>query len=184
MARILKEKGEEVALLALIETVAVPPGLSNWKYYLHRLACTVRMRPKRFWLYAREKLQYYRDSRLARRMRFRALVESELASENEESGHKLKRLERVYNINLRALRQYHSRFYPGKVTLFNAAEADPALIPDPQYGWVGLAQEIETHLTPGDHNTMLSEPRVRVLAEKLKKCAQEAREQSGNRSRL
>jgi thioesterase domain-containing protein len=54
--------------------------------------------------------------------------------------------------------------------LFNAEEQDPAQIPDPLYGWPGLAGEIETHTISGNHDTILMEPHVQALAKKLAMC--------------
>ena len=68
--------------------------------------------------------------------------------------------------NSRALGGYRTKFYPGKVILFNAVDQDPALIVDPLYGW-SLAENIEAHIIPGNHDTILMEPNVKVLADKL-----------------
>ena len=69
--------------------------------------------------------------------------------------------------NLKALRSYLPGPYPGRVTLFRAAEA-AAQPPDPTFGWRGLAAGgVEVHEVPGDHDTMVREPHVRVLAERL-----------------
>ncbi|NEP35277.1 MAG: hypothetical protein F6K38_28820, partial [Moorea sp. SIO3B2] len=41
----------------------------------------------------------------------------------------------------------------------------------PLNGWDGMAASgIEVHHIPGDHISMMLEPNVRVLAEKLKAC--------------
>ena len=114
-------------------------------------------------------------------MRFRQVdVGEDEAHLTEATEKRLANLEVVYNANLEALRHYRSSFYPGEVTLFNAAEKDPALIPDPEYGWVGLAKKAEVHLVPGNHDTMLTEPHVAVLAEKLSKCIRKADESTSN----
>jgi amino acid adenylation domain-containing protein len=167
MARRLREQGEEIALLALLETVAMPPRLTNFKYYRHRLRSFLRMSPQRWITYFRAKARYARESRVANRMRFRQ-------AEHSESGElrdpRLIQLEHVYNTNLAALEAYKSSYYDGTVTLFNASERDPALIPDPHYGWVGLARTIEIHDVPGNHDTMLTEPNVSALAQRLNDC--------------
>ena len=173
MARLLQQRGEQVALLALLETVAMPPSLRNWRYYLHRLRCSLKMSPRRWLLYLREKARYTKEARIANRMRFRQ-VENGRSMDGEIRDPRLARLEHVYNTNLRALNEYRSIFFDGKVTLFNAVERDPALVPDPQYGWVGLAREIEVHEVPGNHDTMLSEPNVSALAARLSECLERA----------
>jgi thioesterase domain-containing protein len=44
------------------------------------------------------------------------------------------------------------------------------MIDDPLYAWPGLAGDIEIHVVPGDHDTMLMEPNVAVLARTLDAC--------------
>ena len=77
---------------------------------------------------------------------------------------------------------YVPEVYPGKLTLFRASEAPqewsfnarnkPSLDDwynrDPQYGWGKLAGGgLEIVDVPGDHNLMLKEPNIEILATKL-----------------
>ena len=167
MARILKTEGEHIGLLALLETVAIPARLNNFRYYLHRLACFLQMSPQNWFTYFRGKARYARESRLANKLRFRP---AEAGLHEAERDKRLIQLEHVYNTNLEALKEFRSEYYDGKVTLFNAAERDLALIPDRHYGWIGLAGDIEIHEVPGDHDTMLAEPHVSALAQRLNDC--------------
>jgi thioesterase domain-containing protein len=169
MARQLLASGQQIRFLGLMETVAMPPSLTNYRYYLRRLRCFLGMRPRGWKPYLAEKLRYYREAERANRMRFRGVGDSTEADPSARDP-RLIQLEKVYDANLRALKKYRSTPYPGRVTLFNASEADPALLPDPQYGWSGLAGEIEIHLVPGNHDTMLAEPHAAVLAGKLLDC--------------
>jgi len=180
MARLLQASGEKIGLLALFETVALPPSLSNSRYYLHRIRCSLKMGPRRLVRYVLGKIKYSRNVKIANRMRFRqaaGLLDADL----NEVDPRLARLEYVYNTNLAALTKYRSVPYKGRLTLFNAAERDLALIPDPYYGWVGLADEIEIHEVPGNHDTMLTEPNVQMLARKLDECLRRAQEQDGKK---
>jgi amino acid adenylation domain-containing protein len=167
MARLLKQQGEEIALLALLETVAMPARWTNIRYFLHRLRCFARMSPDRWINYFRAKARYTRESRIANKMRFR---QADTSPDGEIRDPRLLKLEQVYNTNLAALNDYRTEPFDGRVTLFNAAERDSALIPDPQYGWVGLAREIEVHEVPGNHDTMLTEPNVSALAQQFTEC--------------
>jgi thioesterase domain-containing protein len=173
MAHQLLRLGEQVALLALLETVATPPSLMVPRYYCHRLGCVLHMKPSRWISYLKEKINYCRQTKLLNRNRFEQLKKP-ARGESEVEIEKLARLQHVYDANLKALKQYRSSPYPGRVTLFNAAELDPALIPDRYYGWVGLADEIEIYTVPGNHDSMLTEPHVSSLAEKLESCLQRA----------
>jgi amino acid adenylation domain-containing protein len=163
IARLLKTQGETIGLLALLETVAMPALITNITYHRHRLRCFLKMSPQRWIAYFRGKARYAREWRVANRMRFR---QAEDCSDGLRDP-RLLQLEHVYNTNLAALNKYRSQYYDGKVTLFNAAEKDPALVPDPHYGWIGLAREIEIHEVPGNHDTMLTEPNVAALARLL-----------------
>jgi len=109
-------------------------------------------------------------------MRFRQ-SESLINADLNQVDPRLAKLEHLYNTNLKALDLYKTRYYNGRITLFNASEKDPAVIPDPYYGWVGLAREIEIHEVPGNHDTMLTEPNVRSLSKKLDDCLVKAQQE-------
>jgi amino acid adenylation domain-containing protein len=169
MAQQLQAAGEPVAPLLLIETPAPAPSWRLFGYYARRLGCLFRMSPPEWFQYFREKIRYYRGLRRAAEMRFKRLETTDHPSAEvvEEYNRHLEKLERVYDANLGALYRYSPRRYAGKIVLFNAAEPDPAVIRDPLYGWPGLAAEIQAHVIPGNHDTILMEPHVQVLARKL-----------------
>ncbi|RQH23956.1 non-ribosomal peptide synthetase, partial [Okeania hirsuta] len=74
------------------------------------------------------------------------------------------------------------RSYQGAITLFRTSKVDRdelgmlGDIPtDTTWGWNQFSsQPVEVHVVPGNHITMLSEPHVMVLAEKLKFCLAKA----------
>jgi thioesterase domain-containing protein len=184
MAQQLIAAGQRIGFLGLLETVAPPPSLRVLRYYRHRFKCFLRLGPAQWGSYFRQKVAYLRDVRLANRMRFRRLEErsDQDAGAIEEQNRRLAQLEHVYTMNLRALKSYRPRPYPGKVTLFNAEKIDKGVIPDPLCAWVGLADEIETHTVPGDHDSMLTEPNVAVLAQKLDAALRRAQEAQQTRT--
>jgi thioesterase domain-containing protein len=62
------------------------------------------------------------------------------------------------------------KIYPGKITLFLAADAE-ADAEDNRLGWEKLAAGgLEVHSVPGTHISIREEPHVAVLAEKLRRC--------------
>jgi thioesterase domain-containing protein len=72
----------------------------------------------------------------------------------------------VLQANLSALARYELRPYDGALTVFPAGmrSAD-----DLSLGWKGLAAGgVDIRAVPGHHYTMLREPHVRALAEKLR----------------
>jgi amino acid adenylation domain-containing protein len=177
MAQQLAAAGQETALLALIETPAPAPSLGHLAYYARRLGCLLQMKPSRLKTYFREKSRYYRSVKVNQQMRFKR-VEKNGESDSatiEEQNRLLEKLERIYHVNESALVGHRSRFYHGRVVLFNAAEQDPALVQDPFYGWRTLARNMDLHVIPGNHDTILMEPHVAVLARQLEKSLHEAR---------
>ena len=73
----------------------------------------------------------------------------------------------ILKTHTEAWRQYEPQSYPGRVTLFRSAEQAEA--GDLGWGQVALGG-VEIHEVPGDHLSMIHEPDVRSLAEKLKAC--------------
>jgi amino acid adenylation domain-containing protein len=90
----------------------------------------------------------------------------------------------VFKANSKALVHYHLQsFYPTRITLLRASEFHPEdttlptenLLEDPTWGWGQLSAEpVEIHVVPGDHLTMMAEPHVQVLAERLRACLDNA----------
>lgn len=165
MAQQLQAGGDEVAALLLMETISMSPGLRYPRYHFERFKRLLEMSLPRWRDYLRAKARYRKQVEMDNRMRFWQ------AGENIDTAQRkwLERLERVYNANLAALDRYRQRYYAGKVTLFNALERDPGILPDPNYGWAGLADAIETYEVAGNHDTMLAEPNVSSLAEAIRK---------------
>jgi thioesterase domain-containing protein len=88
----------------------------------------------------------------------------------------------VYKANAKAVAGYQPYALPSPVglTLFRAGEDDPELreqakIADPALGWNRFtARPVEIVEVPGTHLTMLSEPHVRELADRLRECIDRA----------
>ncbi|NEP03802.1 MAG: amino acid adenylation domain-containing protein [Okeania sp. SIO4D6] len=72
--------------------------------------------------------------------------------------------------------------YQGRITLFRTSEVYEGALEvlgeitsDQTWGWNQLSsQPVEVYMAPGNHTTMLSEPHVMVLAELLKLCYQKS----------
>jgi thioesterase domain-containing protein/acyl carrier protein len=77
----------------------------------------------------------------------------------------------IEDVNVHAGANYQPRFYPGRLTLFRSSSREPWDGDDEFLGWGGLAGGgIEVHHIPSDHYTILLEPGVKVLSEKLRGC--------------
>jgi thioesterase domain-containing protein len=76
---------------------------------------------------------------------------------------------RVLLANVEARKGYRLHPYPGRVILLRASERSGGARQDPMLGWGELAAGgVEVHTVPGTHYTMLREPLVQVLAQRLK----------------
>lgn len=79
----------------------------------------------------------------------------------------------VEQANHLACDHYSIRPYPGKVTLFVAAENPPSIKQLLRSVWKPLPVEgVEVHESPGNHNTIVEPPHDRALALKLRSCLQ------------
>jgi thioesterase domain-containing protein/acyl carrier protein len=75
-----------------------------------------------------------------------------------------------------AMRAYTPRPYPGQVTLFRARTRPLLNLHGADLGWRELALGgLQVELIPGNHLSLLKEPYVHVLAERLKAALQKAR---------
>jgi amino acid adenylation domain-containing protein len=75
----------------------------------------------------------------------------------------------LFGANFAAGRAYRPRFFAGKIDLFAARES----LETPSRsaaGWSKLAAEVAVHPMPGGHFTMLQEPHVQRVAERLASC--------------
>jgi amino acid adenylation domain-containing protein len=81
-----------------------------------------------------------------------------------------RRLLHVYKNNVRAIRSYLPQLNPCRITLFRSSE-HLTETRDPASGWASLTvAEMEIYDVPGNHFSMNREPHVRILAERLQNC--------------
>jgi aspartate racemase len=81
----------------------------------------------------------------------------------------------------RAARAYVPRRYAGRITLFTTAHGGAVVAAD----WEGVAAGgLEVYEAPGTHLTMIQEPHVRTLVEKVRACLARAQEGIAGSERL
>ncbi|NEP08027.1 MAG: hypothetical protein F6K34_26595, partial [Okeania sp. SIO4D6] len=81
----------------------------------------------------------------------------------------------VFQATAIASYNYEARPYPGNIVLFNASEQLIDIGGDRTLGWRDcVGGEIEIHEIPGEHFSIIREPQVRVLAERLMLCRDRA----------
>ncbi len=175
VAQQLHELGEEVELLALIGISAydfpqlVSPAARRRYRRSHGFVGLVRghlararaMRARegtRYVLHKGTRIAPYLRSRLAPRVT--ALL-GRLPHFRNDAGD-------VPHTTAGAFALYAPKPFPGRATLFLAADETATYSCDPSADWRGLALEgVDVHLVPGDHDAILAEPRVRELARLL-----------------
>ncbi|MCB0178339.1 MAG: amino acid adenylation domain-containing protein [Anaerolineae bacterium] len=156
MARQLTDQGQQVNFLALFDTPFPNPTLaSKVKFHAQNLA---RLEYK-------DKLKYVLRKARKRTVRitsrFRANGKHELSPE-------VRALQAQAGISV-ATNNYTPPTYHGKVTLFRAEEDIPPGSASVDFGWGKVAAGgIDAQIMPGNHRTIMIEPSVRVLAEKVR----------------
>lgn len=180
MACRLVAEGQEVALLALLDTYPAGyfkllPGSGSWRQRVSRFG---------------RKLQSHgvnlRQLNVPERI---AYVFRKLKYAPAKAKHKLYRrayklykrygrplppvLKNIEEINFAAVKDYEPQTYAGNVTLFLASDLTADY--DLHDGWRELVDgDIETFEIPGNHIDIIKDPHVRPLAEKLKACLDKA----------
>jgi amino acid adenylation domain-containing protein len=84
----------------------------------------------------------------------------------------LKRHLRVFRTRIQVTRSYAPPIYTGRITVFRGSEEPPEVLGlDPTKGWSELStQPVEVYIVPGNHETMGLEPNVKMLAARLQTC--------------
>lgn len=98
----------------------------------------------------------------------RALSRVRVSDEEEQKVLRDPRHEEICAAHLQAMRAYRPGFYPGKLTLFKAAEQDPFVKLTDDYGWSAAASEVEITRIPGCHMTLFETANVAVLGHELR----------------
>ncbi len=172
IAQQLVAAGEKVALLAMFDTYSpllyykeTPPLL--YQLYIHWLNLK-RLEPN-------EKLNYFVERVIGNSEGLREKIAGKFyqwaGRPLPNSGALPELFRRIEEVNRLAVRNYVPKRYPGKVTLLRAVERPTRKYYEPDLGWGEIAAGgVEIVEVPGHHKTLILEPRVRVLAEKLREC--------------
>src|SRR5215208_228674 len=182
MARQLKDKGDEVALLALFDSIA--PGFLDASAYpdiadADDPALVVRFIKETMGSDVRETLRGLDSLPPAEQLSrvFEHARQEQFVPPEVELSDFLDWLRGVRNRWL-AERDYSPQEYSGDIVLFKArdvsalsAGVQAQLDRDPTYGWGRLSsRDIELYPVPGSHHTMMSAANVSDLAAQLMEC--------------
>jgi aspartate racemase len=178
MARQLKEQGQDVAMVALFDTGN--PAFSRSLSLLGAL----KDRWTRFGVKVKERWMHLVQAKPGERPQ---ILRQDLESLKGRIGYLTWRVgcryfswrQRPLPVRLQDTLKtltavsllYRPGPYPGRIILFKAAEEGAAYGPDPKMGWGDLAQDgVEVFEVPGDHMSILDQPRVAELADRLRSC--------------
>ena len=174
MARRLEAEGEEVALLALFDTFAPGTGAGRplrvlMRHGLARFFARVDYHMENL-LLQKERGEYIRKKARTVRRRIRSRLWQIVYRLFAEYSKPMPRtLRSVREAGYFANRRFVARPYGGRVTLFRAAIRSVADSTGRDMGWGALASGgVEVHHVAGDHENMLVEPHVRLLARELR----------------
>ena len=195
MARQLRQQGENVALLALIDTWA---PLFEGKLLFRQI-----LPPDDFTLlthYIKGVRHFYEEypeeKRKLQGLTFSQQIDRVVEQMNDAelfgtvSREHARRVLQIHLHSARAMRDFEPRIYDGKITVFRATDVGPEAhfvithpalgSPQVMAGWQQVSTEpIEVIDVPGDHITMIVEPQVHVLAERLNECLAKLQYASG-----
>jgi amino acid adenylation domain-containing protein len=175
MAQQLKRRGEEVGVVALLDTAA-PGGsgeeeeLEEAQRVLDIATSLARFYGQRLDLTVEELRGLGRDEqweRVYERARSAGLLPEGFRLED------VRRYGQVDQANGDALRRYVPQPYEGRVYLFRAREGEvkAKLGADRTLGWGRVCRQgVEVIEVPGDHLTIITQPHVPVLAQALQSC--------------
>jgi amino acid adenylation domain-containing protein len=156
LARVLLQNGKDVAFLGLLDTRlhrSIPP-VERLKFH------TTNLLSKNL----PEALQYTEIS--LRRFSTRAWIKI-LNPKTVERYQKEGRV-RGQEVMNHLMRIYVSKPYPGQATLFSIANPPSETLENPKEQWADtFIGQLDIVTVPGDHVSMLKQPHVTVLAEKI-----------------
>jgi amino acid adenylation domain-containing protein len=169
MARQLVEQGQEVRRLFLLDTSL--PGSGGEKHGADTESRLMALMAREHGLdVSAEELEQLpppqRLSRLLERAQGQGLVPAGLPPEQLEPM--VSRLLAVFTASLRAARDYRPKPYAGNVVLVRAGDAGADAASKLDWGWERLAGSVEVEWVPGTHHSLVREPHVRTLAQRLR----------------
>lgn len=178
MAQQLQAQGQKVALLALLDTFTLKDGkrFTFRQRMVHHLTNLFRLEFSDIVANSKNKIQTLKDTVQEKTQeivhKFYPVIEPPVPDAPCQLS-----LEAFVEETIRqAVNDYVFQVYPGQVTFFQAS--DPVFFegftPDAYLCWSRRSTEgLELYEVPGDHVSMVHEPYVQVLAEKLKACIEQ-----------
>jgi acyl-CoA synthetase (AMP-forming)/AMP-acid ligase II/thioesterase domain-containing protein/NADP-dependent 3-hydroxy acid dehydrogenase YdfG/acyl carrier protein len=172
MAQQLYQQGEKVGLLAMLDMVR--PGSETRSPFIMRVLEHIQNLFQQGPSYLIKKLTGWSEWGLyhIRDKYKRVLEKSEILPDGDKHLG-------IMDANIQALNQYNFQPYPSHMVLLRTADKkrdkSVGMRYDSLFGWGELvAGGLDVYHIPGSHLSLLDEPDVKVLAEKLKDCLEQA----------
>jgi thioesterase domain-containing protein len=194
MAQQLRAAGEEVALLVLIQGAhpnypEYPPGTTK----LHRMVYNVQHRLDIEWFNlsiankskGAHLLERLKKTFVAFGVKLENMFCKFLSKTNIHIKHSRAAIiaHSVAKTNHKAYDEYKPKPYSDTITIFRTEGQRPGILPDKTLGWKELIQgELDLQNFPGYMNRFMSEPRVRLVAERLMMCMDKAIRKQQNKN--
>lgn len=173
MAYQLQEMGKEVGLLALIETPFPRMTGFNASYYFKKLEGLIKLGPGGWMFYLQNKIQYLKKVHSGN-------IESAFSLDYDSGA--LSNRPQVYKLNTDAIKHYHLRgLISCPIRIFVGDIVEEGFIPDMEDLWSKMSKNVERHVVPGSHLTILKEPGANLLAKQLRKCLDQTSPSNGAR---
>ena len=165
MAQTLRQQGEDIALLAMIDTPSPQQLLIPFKSDVEILAYLLDLGDKVSEVSAKleqlgkaEQLEYFlKHSQVAKDLGIDANI--------EQARHFLD----LFKANVQTLQDYHpTTVFPGTIHFFRAKERDNVNPHHPEQGWFQLAENVNVYQVSGNHVTINYPPHILDVAAQLK----------------
>ncbi|MCB0204804.1 MAG: SDR family NAD(P)-dependent oxidoreductase [Anaerolineae bacterium] len=172
MAQQLRAQGQQVAMLAILDTLQPPkPGwLRDQSPESQPVSSNIAKRTAGRWV----RNAYLLWKRLTVTDAFTLYTLKQVLPEDRFPnvlGEEARHIRNTARAHYEANELYLPRLYEGRLTLFSNAGHSGSH----QLNWAALtAQAVDIHVVPGNHLTMFKEPYVRVLAEVLTTTMEQA----------
>jgi amino acid adenylation domain-containing protein len=164
MARQLADRGQKVAFLGLLDIKCPTLEKANLSFFQWLNLHTSKLRK----LGLKEQIEYCLERKIkGSRIEYRDEILSTLSHLETFTPELLN----ILDCSLSARKNYRPQVYSGAATLFWSEYQSLYIDLYPELGWGDLvAGGLEIQYLPGDHLTLMKEPHLQVLVEKLNSC--------------
>ncbi len=184
IARQLREQGDDVGLLAIIDHASPKSDYHKFKLSRSFFRNIPLNLPYRF----RDALRLRPSEIAARIRRDLSVIKNTITGAYKHTDSKSRNVEeliigastlpehvqRLIQLNFQAICEFEPRRYDGTLTLLRARGGPLFVSPDPNMGWDRFASRVDARIIPGSHLALFREPNIQSLAAQLQRCLNEA----------